>query len=139
MEGGKTMNIKGLLMSKSKFKKLIYAVLVAGLIAGVVFIVLDAGDVTFSIGCVICVIAGSMIGLMDFFLEREILLWISSLFYVAGFGFHLYAALPSLSDLWNHVNFIGGNQPVAIVFGSIFAVVMILLLISNFIIEGDRK
>lgn len=125
--------------SKTMFEKILYVLLLIGMIASVVFAVLDAGDVTFSMYCVICIIAGSLIGLADVFFSSEILLWIASLLYAAGFGFHLYAALPSISDLWNHVNFIGGNQSLAITFGSIFAVVMLALLASNFVIDREKK
>lgn len=132
-------NQKSKLKSKTLFEKVLYILLLIGMIASVVFAVLDAGDVTFSVYCVICIIAGSLIGLVDVFLSLEGLLWIASLLYAAGFGFHLYAALPSISDLWNHVNFIGGNQSLAITFGSIFAAIMLALLVSNFVIDREKK
>lgn len=132
-------NQKSKLKSKTLFEKVLYILLLIGMIASVVFAVLDAGDVTFSVYCVICIIAGSLIGLVDVFLSLEVLLWIASLLYAAGFGFHLYAALPSISDLWNHVNFIGGNQSLAITFGSIFAAIMLALLVSNFVIDREKK
>lgn len=139
---GSIKDLKKRMRARSPFEKVIYASLIVGLVASVSFVVLDAGDVTFSAYCVACIAAGSLVGLADVFLSREALLWVSSLFYTAGVGFHLYAALPSISDLWNHVNFIGGNQTLAIVFGSIFVAVMAVLLVSNFVIErgsGDVK
>lgn len=131
------MKRKGNLKKKSLLEKVLYILLLMGMVAGIVFAVLDAGDVTFSMYCVACIVAGSLVGLADAVFSRDILLWISSLLYVAGVGFHLYAALPSISDLWNHVNFIGGNQTLAIIFGSVFVAVMAVLLVSNFVIGRD--
>lgn len=121
------------------FEKLLYVILAVGIIADAAFIAMDSGDITFSMGCFGCVLAGSIVGLLDLFVSLDLLLWLASILYVAGVGFHLYAALPSISDLWNHVNFIGGNQPLAIAFGSIFIVIMLFLLSANFVVERKTE
>lgn len=85
-----------------------------------------------------CVLAGSVIGLTDFFRSFDgIALWLASLLYLAAIAFHMSVTLPSLSDLWNGVNFIGGNQYLALAFGIIFAVIAIALVVFNFF--GLRK
>ena len=48
------------------------------------------------------------------------------------------ATLPSLSDLWNGVNFIGGNQYLATAFAVIFGVIAIALVVFNFF-RSEKK
>lgn len=116
-----------------------YGILFAGIIADIIFVALDVNDKTFSIGCALCIFLGSIAGLVDFFVEiRGIFGWIASLAYAVAIGFHINVALPSVSDLWNNVDFIGGNQEVAITFGVMFIVFEIALLILNFF-EKDKN
>ena len=115
-----------------------YILLLAGLVADFVFIAVNGQDQTFTLGCFLCVLAGSVLGLLDFFLRcKGVFLWGASLLYIAACAFHLTVALPSISDLWNNVNFIGGNQEAAIVFGIIFLAIMLFLIVLNFF--GDKQ
>lgn len=120
--------------SKAVTRHIAYAAALTGLIADILFIILDGSDQTFTIGCFVCVLIGSLLALSDFFkrILNGIALWLSAIIYSVGFGFHMYEALPSVSDLWNNVNFIGGNQQAAIIFGIIFLAVNIILIIANF-------
>lgn len=120
--------------SRSVIWYIAYAAALIGLVADILFIILDGSDQTFTIGCFVCVLIGSLLALSDFFkrILNGIALWLSAIIYSVGFGFHMYEALPSISDLWNNVNFIGGNQQAAIIFGIIFLAVNIILIIANF-------
>lgn len=123
--------------AKSAAQYVAYAAALIGLIADIAFIIVDGSDQTFTMGCFICVLLGSVLALSDLFKSffGGIGLWLSVFLYSAGFAFHLYEALPSLSDLWNNVNFIGGNQQAAIVFGAIFLAVTVVLIAANFFEE----
>ena len=54
-----------------------------------------------------------------------------------AFAFALRVALPSLSDVWNGVNFIGGNAALGVTFTAIYLVSAILGLVSSFM--GQNK
>lgn len=127
-------SIRNKLASKSIVQYVAYAAALVGLIADIFFIIVDGSDQTFTMGCFICVLLGSLLALSDFFKSflNGITLWLSVILYSVGLAFHLYEALPSISDLWNNINFIGGNQEAAIIFGSIFFAVTIILIIANF-------
>lgn len=131
--------LKEKLAAKSAAQYVAYAAALIGLIADIAFIIVDGSDQTFTMGCFICVLAGSVLALSDLFKSffGGIGLWISVFLYSAGFAFHLYEAIPSLSDLWNNVNFIGGNQQAAIVFGAIFLAVTVVLIAANFF--GEKR
>lgn len=131
--------IKNKLASKTVMQYIAYAAALVGLVADIIFVIVDGSDQTFTIGCFVCVLLGSLITLSDFFKSflDGIALWFAVMLYSVGLGFHLYEALPSISDLWNNVVFIGGNQQAAIIFGSIFFAVTIVLIVANFT-EGKR-
>lgn len=58
---------------------------------------------------------------------------VPSLLYSVSFGVILKACLPSISDIWNGVNFIGGNGELGIVFSALFGVVAILGIVTCFL------
>ncbi len=58
---------------------------------------------------------------------------IPSVLYSVSFGVILKACLPSISDIWNGVNFIGGNGELGIVFSAIFGVVAIAGVVTCFL------
>ena len=133
--------IKNKLASKGVPGIVAYALCLVSLIVDIVFIAVDVGDVTFSTGCFVCVLVGSLIGLADLFTDKTagVFLLVASMLFSAGLAFHLYAGLPSLSDLMNNVNFIGGNQAAAIGFGIVFIVVTLALIVINFMKTGNKK
>ena len=58
--------------------------------------------------------------------------------YAAAFGFVLRVAIPSLSDVWNKVNFIGGNAVMGITFSCVYLVCALLAVWACFV-GTDRK
>lgn len=121
------------LKQKSIPQLVAYAALILGLVVDIIFLAVDLGDFTFTLGCFICLLLGSIVGLIDFFFElRGTFLWLACLLYITGLGFHIYAGLQSVSDLWNGVNFIGGNQTAAIAFGIVFLLITLVLAVVNF-------
>ncbi len=131
--------IKNKLASKTVMQYIAYAAALVGFVADIIFLIVDGSDQTFTIGCFVCVLLGSLVALSDFFKSflDGIALWFAVILYSVGIGFHLYEALPSISDLWNNIVFIGGNQQAAIVFGIIFLAVTVVLIVANFT-EGKR-
>lgn len=127
------INPKEMLKEKTVAQYACYTLLLAGLIVDIAFIAVNGGDQTFTIGCFVCVLLGSLIGLADLFVRIDsVPVFAASLLYACACAFHLHAALPSISDLWNGVNFIGGNQSAAIGFGIVFLVIAVGLVVLNF-------
>ncbi len=77
-------------------------------------------------------IVGALSFLLVAFFDFKFLTLIPCLLYIAGFCLSLQATLPSLSDVWNGVNFIGGNGLVSLPFTVCFGVSAILSIVSCF-------
>ncbi len=118
--------------------KIAYIAMAVMLISDIVFLIINGKDQTFDIRCFILLMVGSVIGLLSLKILSNVLLWVTSILYSIAVAFHLYVGLPSISDLWNNVNFIGGNQEISIVFGIIFTLGTIIVVISNFIGESNE-
>lgn len=116
-----------------------YIGLVGALIAmitDVVFVIGDHADRTFSVLAFILMLLGALVYAVWLVKDFKFIPLVSGGLFVGGFAVELYTVLPSLSDVWNGVNFIGGNA----VFGSIvmglFLVSTICMIIACF---GDRE
>ena len=62
---------------------------------------------------------------------------LSAVCFGCALSWHLYIGLPTLSDIWNGVNFIGGNAQAVITFGVFFAVAAVFGVASCFM--NQRK
>lgn len=131
--GDKENEIKENFSLKTVLRYVLYAVCLVGIIIDIIFLIIDGSDQTFVQGCFILVPLGSCIGLLDLFDYEGFCIWGAALCYIAGVGFHLLEALQSVSDMWNGVNFIGGNQESAIAFGCCFIEITIVLIVLNFL------
>lgn len=105
------------------------------LIVDILYVALDHADTarTFSwVGFALILVAFFSNALVIFtpFLFVPI---VPSLLYSVGFGVILKACLPSISDIWNGVNFIGGNGELGIVFSALFGVIAILGVVTCFL------
>lgn len=58
--------------------------------------------------------------------------------YAVGFGQTLYLGLETLSDVWNKVNFVGGNPNFAITFIILFAIILILQITTLFLSDKNK-
>ncbi len=109
------------------------AAAVIALISAVVYAIVDNGDaMTFSVPALVIMIVGALSFLLVAFFDFKFLSLIPCLLYIAGFCLCLQSTLPSLSDVWNHVNFIGGNGLVALAFTVCFGVSAILSIVTCF-------
>ncbi len=105
---------------------------VLALVGNILFFVLDSGDRTFSLVTFISVFLGVAFGVAALFLNFSFLPLLSACGMGVGFSYHVYTALPTYSDIWNKVNFIGGNATMATVFMIIFGLTFILSCIACF-------
>lgn len=102
------------------------------LVTDVAFVAVDASDRTFSWIVFGLMLAGCALHLMVVFTDLRLAPLFSSVFFGVGTALHIYVGLPTLSDIWNGVNFIGGNPTAVIVFGALFAAGMVLSMVSCF-------
>lgn len=104
----------------------------------IAYIASDYGDRTFSVLTFVLMLAGSVLMMIYSFLNIKILDFIpavSCILYGVGFGQHLILALESLSDVWNEVNFVGGNATLGAVFMGLFFVPMVVAVVAAFMRE----
>lgn len=109
---------------------LLAAALVA-VVGSVIYFLLDGSDKTFTWMGVISAAAGAASTILCF-TRFKLAGFVSAVLYSAAFGFVLRVAIPSLSDVWNKVNFIGGNAVLGMTFSAVYLVCAVLAIISCF-------
>lgn len=110
------------------------------LIANIVFVATDVGDRTFSGLTLAMNLVGVAIWIAYVLLDLKLLDFmpiIGCACYGVALGQHLLLTLESLSDVWNGVNFVGGNAMLALGFAIVFAICMICSIAACFM--RDRK
>lgn len=106
-------------------------------IGAVIYAIVDFGDKSFSTAAFVIMLIGGLSFALVMFIDISALVLIPSVMYILGFAFALNAELPPLSDVWNGVNFVGGNAYVGLAFTIIFAVCAIAAIVSCFM--NQRK
>lgn len=115
-----------------------YLLLGAGtfsIVSAILYLVLDGGDMgkTFSYLPFILMLCGAVAVVPMIFFKWKFLPLIPTAFWIGGFAYTLRITVPSVSDLWNHVNFIGGNAYLGMVFTGLFLISTILGIVSIFL------
>lgn len=116
-----------------------FAALLILLVADILYILLDAGDKTYSMTAFFLVLAGTCLGLMLLALRINDFMIVPALMLAAAAGIQTYISLPTISDIWNHVVYIGGNQTNAVLFLALFIGGTLALTIAGFFPEKERK
>ncbi len=104
----------------------------AGAIAAIAYIATDIGDRTFSWLVVALVFVGAALFVGNLFIKFPLLPLLASFCFSAATAYSVYLMLPTLSDIWNNVNFIGGNPVQAVVFTSLFFLCDVTTMIACF-------
>lgn len=107
----------------------------AALAGAVGLVATDMGDRTFSWITIALMGGGIVFGCINGVTDLAIAPLLSTLCIGCGFCWHLYIGLPTLSDIWNGVNYIGGNAQAVMVYGGSFAAAMLLSIISCFMAQ----
>lgn len=102
------------------------------IVSSILFIALDYGDKSFSVQAFALMLVGGLTYAAVMFTNFKTVALIPAIFYVIGFGYSLDYTLPPLSDVWNGVNFIGGNAFMGLAFCIIFLICTILGIVTNF-------
>ncbi len=118
-----------------------FAAAVLMLVFDIVYIAADHGDRTCSILSFVMILLGSAVYIAYALLDIEFLDFLPivtcALFGVA-FGHHLTVGLETLSDVWNGVNFVGGNATMATAFIIMFGIGAVAALVSAFMRENRK-
>lgn len=117
---------------KKRHNWLLMAAAILAVVGSVCYILLDRKDITFSWYAVGFALLGAVSTVATCHCGKDFLLLITSGLYGVAFGFALRVAIPSLSDIWNHVNFIGGNALMGSVFSGIYLLCALLGVIACF-------
>ena len=108
------------------------AAAVLALVSAVLYIVLNGSDRTFSLVCLILMLCGVALTVLIFQNSFSLASLFVSFCYSVGFAFALRQTLPSVSDVWNKVNFIGGNALMGSAFSGVFLFCAVLSVIACF-------
>jgi hypothetical protein len=109
------------------------------LIADIAFIIFDYGDRTFSFvtfGLIIAGVAAELLVVAKSYYWAPLL---SSVCFGVALSMHLYLGFPTLSDVVNGVNFIGGNPQAVIIFGVAFLIGTVASLVSCFMNQSKSE
>lgn len=119
-------------MKKLNFGQIcLFAAAIVAVIGSVAYYLLDGSDKTFTwygVGFAVAGAVSTILCLTKFKMAG----FATAAFYCAAFGFVLRVAIPSLSDVWNKVNFIGGNAAMGMTFSVVYLVCALLAVVSCF-------
>lgn len=124
---------------RNKGRILLLAAVAVALIGSVLYPILDGGDRTFSLLGLILAAVGAASTLLALFTELGFSPILPTALYAAAFAVVLRVAIPSLSDVWNHVNFIGGNAALGMSFAGVYFVAALLGVIACFVGTASEK
>lgn len=108
-------------------------------LSSILMLIIDFGDRTCSIGAFVTMLVGGICFVSVMFFDFKFLPLIPSLLFILGFYLELDAALPSLSDMWNGVTFIGGNGIMGLIFSVLFAISAIASIVSCFMKQTKEE
>lgn len=107
-------------------------------IGAVAYIAADFGDKSFSTAAFVLMLIGGLSFAVVMFTGFAFAPIIPTVLYILGFALALNAALPPLSDVWNGVNFIGGDAFTGLTFTIIFAVCAVIAIAVCFTEQGRK-
>lgn len=116
-----------------------FAAAIAMIVFDIAYIIADRGDRTCSMLSFALVLAGSVLYIAYAVLGLDVLDFVpvaTCALYGVAFGHHLMLGLETLSDVWNDVNFVGGNATMAVAFIVMFAVGTVAAVTASFFKEN---
>lgn len=109
-----------------------FAAAVISLVSGILYVAVDGSDRTFSTFSCVFAIVGGILFVAVAFTDFKFAPILPGICYIAAFAKTFLVTLPSLSDVWNGVVFIGGNAYLGLAFTICFFVSAVLCILSNF-------
>ncbi|MBO4989051.1 MAG: hypothetical protein J6D37_01835 [Clostridia bacterium] len=121
-----------LLQHKTKFWWIGFVGAVLALLGCAAYVITDIGDRTFSWAVFALAIVGSVVYFLSLWKDCFYIPLAASFLFGAATAYEVYLMLPTLSDIWNNVHFIGGNAVQSIVFSALFLVSTALCIGASF-------
>lgn len=122
---------------KASFYMEIIAVLLG--VGGSVYYAIQSNiDNAFNVFYLILMLCGAAATLANVLLKAEFLLPVAGILCGTAFGIIVHDMLPTMSDVWNGVLFIGGNLTAYIIYTAIAFAVAVLIIVSCFL-GGETK
>lgn len=121
---------------------LTFSAAAAFVLLDIIFIACDGGDRTFSYLTFAMILVGAALSIAGLFLDFKFLDFMPLLgcaCYGVAFAAHLKLALESLSDVWNGVNFVGGNATAGMTFAGLFLVLLCVSVVGCFLGVKDKS
>lgn len=119
-------------MKKLSFARIsLLAAAVVAVVGSALYLLLDGADKTFTWLGFGFALAGAASTVLCF-TKFQPAPFVTAVLYSAAFGFVLRVAVPSLSDVWNQVNFIGGNAAMGMSFSVVYLLCAVLAVVSCF-------
>ena len=117
------------------------AAAVLAFVGAILYIILDGSDKerTFSMLAFIVILASACSVLLVVGTRWRFASMIPTTGYIIGFSIVLRCTVPSVSDVLNKVNFIGGNAAMGVLFSCIFLICSILGCISCFLGQSKEE
>lgn len=112
---------------------------IIALVGAILYVICDASDISYSSLGFTMMLVGAITVLFTVFTDFSFAPVIPSIFYSAGFALTLDGALPSLSDVWNGVNFIGGNGILATIFAGVFLIADLFAIVGCFMNQRKKE
>ncbi|MBR1813512.1 MAG: hypothetical protein IJ773_06775 [Lachnospiraceae bacterium] len=126
-------------MKKLSFGRVV--LLAAGVIAlagSAAYFLLDGSDRTFHMVGFLLGIAGAVSTIPALVTDLKIAPLFPAILYSVAFALVLRVAVPSLSDVLNHVNFIGGNAAMGMTYAGVYLFCALLAVIGCFAGYGKK-
>lgn len=117
-----------LFKGKSVWDYMCLAAVLPALVMLVYYCIQSNADGCFEVSILLLLLAGIILELVNAFYKFDLLPMLAAVAFGVAAGLMLYYALPTFSDIWNNVNFIGGNA------GAYFAYLSILM--ATFIVSA---
>jgi len=119
-------------MKKGNFGQIcLLCAALAAVVGSGLYLLLDGSDKTFTWFGFAFALAGAVSTVLCF-TRFKLAPFVTTALYCTAFGLVLRVAVPSLSDVWNKVNFIGGNAAMGMAFSGVYLVCAILAVTACF-------
>ena len=123
--------------TKAFIIELIAAIILLG---GLIYYLIQSNiDACFNVFYFLFVLLSIIAVVIHLFIRFEFLTVITAAMSGGACGFIVYDMLPTLSDVWNGVNFIGGNLEAYIAYTAITLIASIMLIVASFLGTEMKK
>ena len=131
--------MKKFLKSKTVWDYICLAAALLALVMLIYYCIQSNADGCFELSVPLLLGFGIVLEVAYFIIRLDFLPMVAALLFGVTFGAMLYYALPTFSDIWNNVNFIGGNADAYFAYLGILLATFIIAVVPCFLIKVKDK